>query len=62
MYKHERDAEVADNQWVAPHGVGTVAATTGEEYSTLVLVAAFVPEWEFNLGVTHYVPRQHLWN
>jgi hypothetical protein len=44
----------ADNQWVAPHGVGTVAATTGEEYSTLVLVAAFVPEWEFNLGVTHY--------
>ena len=44
----------ADNQWVAPYGVGTVAATTGEEYSTLVLVAALVPEWKFNLGETHY--------
>jgi hypothetical protein len=38
----------SDNQWVAPHGVGTVAATMGEEYSTLVFVAALVPEWEFN--------------
>ncbi len=44
----------ADNQWTAPHGVGTVVGTVGEEYSTAVLVAALFPDWEFNVGVTSY--------
>lgn len=43
-----------DNQWVAPHGVATLAGTVGEEYSQAYLVAALVPEWEFNLQATHY--------
>lgn len=43
-----------DNQWVAPHGVGTFVATAGEEYSQLYAVASLVPEWEFNLQLTHY--------
>src|SRR5210317_1636039 len=43
-----------DNQWVAPHGVATLVGTVGEEYSQAYLVAALVPEWEFNLQLTHY--------
>ena len=43
-----------DNQWVAPHGVGTFVATAGEDYSQLYAIAALVPEWEFNLQLTHY--------
>ena len=43
-----------DNQWVAPHGVGTFVATVGEEYSQFYAIAAMVPEWEFNLQLTHY--------
>jgi hypothetical protein len=42
-----------DNQWVAPHGVATLVATAGEEYSQLMAVAALLPEWEFNLQLTH---------
>lgn len=44
----------SDNQWTAPHGVGTVVATAGEEYSTFLLVAALLRDWEFNVGVTSY--------
>ena len=43
-----------DNQWVAPHGVATLVGTVGEEYSPAYLIAALVPEWEFNLQLTHY--------
>lgn len=44
----------SDNQWVAPHGVATLVGTVGEEYSQAYLVAALIPEWEFNVQVTHY--------
>ncbi|KAA1188386.1 hypothetical protein F0M18_17970 [Pseudohalioglobus sediminis] len=43
-----------DNQWVAPHGVATIVGTVGEEYSQFYAIAALVPEWEFNLQLTHY--------
>lgn len=43
-----------DNQWVAPHGVGTFVATVGEEYSQLYAIASLVPEWEFNAQFTHF--------
>lgn len=43
-----------DNQWVAPHGVATLVATAGEEYSQAYVIAALVPDWEFNLQFTHY--------
>ena len=43
-----------DNQWVAPHGVGTFAATAGEEYAQLYAIAALIPEWEFNLQINWY--------
>lgn len=43
-----------DNQWVAPHGVATIVGTVGEEYSQLYAIAALIPEWEFNLQLTHY--------
>lgn len=43
-----------DNQWVAPHGVATIVGTVGEEYSQFYAVAALIPEWEFNLQLTHY--------
>ena len=46
-----------DNQWVAPHGVGTFVLTVGQEYSTIMAVAALLPETEFNLGVTHFVEK-----
>jgi hypothetical protein len=46
-----------DNQWVAPHGVGTFVLTIGQEYSTIMAVAALLPETEFNLGVTHFVEK-----
>ena len=45
---------IGDNQWVAPHGVATLVGTVGEEYSQAYLVAALVPEWEFNLQLTSY--------
>ena len=47
----------ADNQWVAPHGVATIALTVGQEYSTFIAVAALLPETEFNIGVTHFYDR-----
>lgn len=43
-----------DNQWVAPHGVGTFVATAGEEYAQLYAIAALLPEWEFNLQFNFY--------
>lgn len=45
---------VGDNQWVAPYGVSTLVATAGEEYSQFYAIASLVPEWEFNLQLTHY--------
>lgn len=44
----------SDNQWVAPHGVGTFVLTVGEEYSLLQATAALIPETEFNIGVIGY--------
>jgi len=44
----------SDNQWTAPHGVGTFVATFGQEYSALLAVAALRPDWEWNLGVTRF--------
>lgn len=44
----------SDNQWVAPHGVGTFVATAGEEYSQLFTTFALIPDWEFNAQFTHY--------
>ena len=46
-----------DNQWVAPHGVGTFVLTVGQEYSVMMAVAALLPDTEFNLGVTHFVDK-----
>jgi hypothetical protein len=46
-----------DNQWVAPHGVGTFLLTVGQEYSNFMAVAALLPETEFNLGVTRFVDK-----
>ena len=43
-----------DNQWVAPHGIGTFVLTLGQEYSTIMAVAALLPETEFNLGITRF--------
>lgn len=43
-----------DNQWVAPHGVATLVGSVGEEYAQAYLVAALLPEWEFNLQLTQY--------
>ncbi len=43
-----------DNQWVAPHGVGTFVLTVGQEYSVLMAVAALLPDTEFNLGITRF--------
>ncbi len=44
----------SDNQWVAPHGVATIIPTVGQEYSMFQLVAALLPETEFNIGIIHY--------
>lgn len=44
----------SDNYWTAPHGVATILATTGQNYSTLMNVAALFPAWEFNIGATLY--------
>ena len=44
----------SDNQWVAPQGVETLVLTLGQEYSMAMLVAALLPETEFNLGVTRF--------
>jgi len=44
----------SDNQWTAPHGVSTLIATAGQEYSAVLAVAALFPDWEFNAGVTRY--------
>lgn len=46
-----------DNQWVAPHGVGTFLLTLGQEYSNFMAVAALLPETEFNLGVTRFTDK-----
>ncbi len=46
-----------DNQWVAPHGVGTFVTTVGQEYSTVLAVAALLPDTEFNIGVTRFVDK-----
>ncbi len=43
-----------DNQWVAPYGVATIIGTVGQDYSQFYAVAALIPEWEFNLQLTHY--------
>lgn len=47
----------SDNQWVAPHGVATLVGSAGEEYAQAFVVAALVPEWEFNLQLTHYYDK-----
>ncbi len=44
----------SDNQWTAPHGVGTLVLTLGQEYSTGVAVAALLPDTEFNIGMTRF--------
>ncbi len=44
----------SDNQWTAPHGVSTLIATVGEEYSALLAVAALYPHTEFNVGLTRF--------
>jgi hypothetical protein len=43
-----------DNQWVAPQGVATLVGTVGEDYSQAYLVAALLPDWEFNAQLTYY--------
>ena len=43
-----------DNQWTAPHGVGTFVATAGEQYAQLFAVAALFPDWEFNAQWNFY--------
>jgi len=43
-----------DNQWVAPHGVGTFVVTAGEEFTQLYAIAALLPEWEFNAQFNFY--------
>lgn len=45
---------VGDNQWVAPHGVATLVATAGKEYSQFYGVVAILPEWEFNSQFVYY--------
>ena len=44
----------SDNQWVAPHGVGTFVLALGQEYSTIMAVAALLKDTEFNLGYTRF--------
>ncbi len=44
----------SDNQWVAPHGVGTLIGTVGQDYSSGTLVAALFEGWEFNAQAIHY--------
>lgn len=44
----------SDNQWTAPHGVGTLIATAGQEYSAFLAVAALRPDWEWNVGITRF--------
>lgn len=44
----------SDNQWTAPHGVGTFVLTVGQEWSTLMATTALFENWEFNLGVTRF--------
>ena len=38
-----------DNQWVAPHGVGTFLLTVGQEYSNFMAVAALLWDARFSL-------------
>ena len=45
---------MGDNQWTAPHGVSTQAASVGEEFSQYYFVLAFIEDWEFNAQITHY--------
>ena len=51
---------VGDNQWVAPTGVSTLVGTVGEEYSSVILIGALIPEWEFNAMGSYYYddPRE----
>lgn len=44
----------SDNQWTAPHGVSTLVATVGQEYSALLAVAALGEGWEWNIGATRF--------
>lgn len=44
----------SDNQWTAPHGVGTFVLTIGQEYSAFLAGAALRPDWELNIGVTRF--------
>jgi hypothetical protein len=44
----------SDNQWTAPHGVGTLVLTAGQEYSSAIAVAALFPDTEFNIGLTRF--------
>ena len=42
----------SDNYWTSPRGTLTAVVTVGQDYSTLLNVVAFAPNWEFNLGAT----------
>jgi len=44
----------SDNQWTAPHGVGTFVLTAGQEYSAVVATAALFEGWEFNVALTRF--------
>lgn len=56
MVLHSASAQQfnGDNQWTAPHGVGTLVLTLGQEYSIFQAVAALRPGFEFNVGVTRF--------
>lgn len=43
-----------DNQWVGPYGVATLVGVAGEDYSQFIATATLIPEYEFNIGFTHY--------
>jgi hypothetical protein len=45
---------MGDNQWTAPHGVSTQAASVGEEYSQYIAVLAAMEGLELNAQFTHY--------
>lgn len=44
----------SDNQWTAPHGVGTFILTAGQKYSAFVATAALLEDWEFSLSLTRF--------
>ena len=45
---------MGDNQWTAPQGVSTQAASVGEEYSQYIAVLAALEGLELNAQFTHY--------